>query len=103
MSPTPRRRGPEPRPPAVGRLGLWWLVAAGFAGGVVWAATDHMLRATVTMAGACGLGALLRLVLPPRLAGGLVTRNRTLDVLLLLVLGGALAAAGFALDLRARI
>lgn len=103
MSPTPRPRGPEPRPPAVARLGVWWLVAVVFAAGVAWAATDHLLRATVTMAGGCGLGAMLRMVLPPRLAGGLVTRNRVLDVVLLLVIGAALAAAGFALDLRARV
>ncbi|MBK6886749.1 MAG: DUF3017 domain-containing protein [Tetrasphaera sp.] len=103
MTADPRRRGPEPRPPAVSRLGWWWVVAVCFAIGVGWAATDHMLRATVTMAASCGIGAALRLVLPPRLAGGIVSRSRTLDVLLLLLLGGAIAAAGFALDLRARV
>jgi hypothetical protein len=103
MTPPPVRRGPEPRPPAVARLGWWWLVIAGFAGGVGWAATDHLLRATVTLGGSCLLGALLRLVLPPRLAGGLITRSRGFDVTLLIVFGAALLAAGFALDLRARV
>lgn len=94
---------PEPRPPAVTQLGPWWLVALGVVAGIVWAATDHMLRATVTLGAACLLGAGLRLVLPARRAGGLITRSRPFDVLALLVLGAALLAAGFALDLRARV
>lgn len=94
---------PEPRPPAVTQLGPWWLVALGVIAGIVWAATDHMLRATVTLGAACLLGAGLRLVLPARRAGGLITRGRPFDVLALLVLGAALLAAGFALDLRARV
>ncbi|WP_048699580.1 DUF3017 domain-containing protein, partial [Nostocoides australiense] len=92
-----------PRPPAVTQLGPWWLVALGVIAGIVWAATDHMLRATVTLGAACLLGAGLRLVLPARRAGGLITRGRPFDVLALLVLGAALLAAGFALDLRARV
>ncbi len=94
---------PEPRPPAVARLGVWWVVALAIVVGVAWAATDHFLRATVTLAVGCLVGALLRLVLPPERAGGLVIRSRVADVLVLTVLGVALLATGFALDLRARV
>lgn len=93
----------EPRPPAIVRLGVWWVVALGIAAGVLWAATDHMLRATVTIAGSCLLGGVLRAVLPENRAGGLLTRWRWLDVLTLILLGVAVGAAGFALDLRARV
>ncbi len=82
---------------------MWWVVALAFVGGIAWAATDHLLRATVTLGGGCLLGALLRLVLPGRAAGGLVARSRAVDVFTLAALGAALLAAGFALDLRARV
>ena len=94
---------PEPRPPIVARLGIWWLIAAIAVSGIAWAATDHMLRATLSLGGACLAAAALRLVLPPERAGGLITRSRGLDVLLLVVLGAAVLFAGYALDLRARI
>lgn len=93
---------PEPRPPVMAQLGVWWLVAAVAVSGIVWAAMDHMLRATISLGGACLLGAVLRLVLPDRRAGGLVTRGRAVDVLLLAGFGVAVLATGFALDLRAR-
>lgn len=102
-SAAPPRRPKEPRPPPVGRLALWWLVAGSFAGGVVWAVTDHLLRATLTMGGALVLGALLRLTVPDRAAGGLVNRGKAVDIVILLLLAAALLAAGFALDLRARV
>ncbi|MEI2777408.1 MAG: DUF3017 domain-containing protein [Tetrasphaera sp.] len=102
-TPAPSGRRSEPRPPAVGRLALWWLVAAAFAAGVLWAVTDHMLRATVTMGASLVLGAVLRLTLPARAAGGLVTRGRAFDVIFLVLLAAAVLAAGFALDLRARV
>lgn len=94
---------PEPRPPIVAHLGIWWLIAAVAASGIAWAATDHMLRATLSLGGACLAAAALRLVLPPERAGGLIIRSRGLDVLLLVVLGAAVLFAGYALDLRARI
>ena len=76
--------------------------AAGLSG-IIWAATDHMLRATASLGGACLLGALLRLVLPDRRAGGLVARGRIVDVVLLAAFGMAVLVAGFSLDLRARV
>ena len=101
----PRNRGALERsvPPSPARLGVWWVVALAIVVGVAWAATDHFLRATVTLAVGCLVGALLRLVLPPERAGGLVIRSRVADVLVLTVLGVALLATGFALDLRARV
>lgn len=94
---------PEPRPPAVARLGAWWGVAAVLASGIGWALTDHMLRATVSIAAACVMGGVLRLVLPPARAGGLVVRGKAFDVALLWVFAGVVLVAGFALDLRARV
>lgn len=94
---------PEPRPPAVARLAAWWLVAAALAMGIGWAVTDHMLRATVSIAGACALGGVLRLVLPAPRAGGLVVRGKAFDSALLWALAAAVLVAGFALDLRARV
>ena len=94
---------PEPRPPAVVHLGVWWLFGIGIAVGIAWAATDHMLRATLSLGGACLLGAFLRLVLPARRAGGLVTRSRAFDVIVLIAFGAAILATGFTLDLRARV
>ncbi|GAA1777049.1 DUF3017 domain-containing protein [Nostocoides vanveenii] len=94
---------PEPRPPAVARLGAWWVVAAILASGIGWAVTDHMLRATVSVAAACALGGVLRLVLQPTRAGGLVVRGKAVDVTLLWVFAAVVLLAGFALDLRARV
>lgn len=93
----------EPRPPAIANLATWWLVAAGVVAGIGWAVTDHMLRASVTLACACFLGAGMRALLPDDLAGGLVARRRWLDVVTLVVLGLAVGIAGGVLDLRARV
>jgi hypothetical protein len=58
-------------------------VAAGF--GVV--LSNHFRRGTVLISGALLLAALLRLVLPARVAGLLVVRSRVFDVAVLAVIG----------------
>lgn len=72
-------------------LGLWWvlplgLVAAG------WLLMEGRVRASgYTTSGALALAALLRLVLPRGLVGGLMVRSRTWDVLVLLSLAVGIA------------
>lgn len=90
----------EPRPPIVRGLRLWWLPMAGLVVGMLFIATDHMLRAGASIAGSLWLAAGLRAVLPEEAAGGLVVRYRWLDVVLLLVAGGLVALSAFTLDLR---
>lgn len=71
-----------------------WPLAAAlvlFSTGVVLVAMGHWRRGPVVMAAALGLAAFLRLVLPVRYAGLLVVRRRWIDVVGLLLLGGAIA------------
>lgn len=77
-------------------------MVAALAIGVVFAATDHILRAGLMMAGAMGLGAVLRFVLPEESSGGLVVRGRTFDVTTLLLLSFGLGTISLLLDLHAR-
>ncbi len=93
---------PEPRPPVVPRLAAWWGVAAVFASAFVLVAGGHLLRGGVVLAGACFVGAVLRLVLPEARAGGLVVRSRPVDVVTLLVLGTLVLVSALVLDLGAR-
>ena len=76
----PVRRRPDPL------LG----VILGVAVGVVLAAIRHPQPGMYVVAGALGLGGVLRLVLRPRDAGSLVVRSRQLDVLVLLTLAVAI-------------
>ena len=71
----------------------WPLLAALviFAVAVVLITMGHWRRGPVVMAGALALAALLRLVLPDRLAGLLVVRRRWIDVVGMLLLGAAIA------------
>ena len=94
---------PEPRPPTTTRLGAWWLVVAGLVVGILFSATDHHLRATVTLSASCLLGAVLRAFLPAERAGGLVVRRRWLDVLTLVVLGVAVGAIGRSMNLHPHV
>lgn len=90
----------EPRPPIVSGLRLWWVPMVGLCIGLLFIAGDHMWRAGGTIAGSLWLAAGLRAVLPEESAGGLVVRQRWLDVTLLLLLGGLVALSAFTLDLR---
>lgn len=90
----------EPRPPIVSNLGLWWLLAIGLVVALLFVATDHMWRAGASFACSMWLAAAIRAFYPEERAGGLVVRDRWLDVAML-VLGGVLVAvSAFTLDLR---
>lgn len=92
------------RPPVVTkRLSLWWVLAAGVLVALGFAATDHMLRATVAFAGSLAVAAAIRALAPDERAGGLVVRRRHMDVAMLLVLAVAVALVGFSLDLTAQV
>lgn len=93
----------QERPPPVGRLRLWWVVAAGVVAALVLAATDHMLRATVVLSGSLLVGALVRALATAHWTGGLQVRRRHTDVIILLVLAVAVAISGFTLDLTAKV
>lgn len=96
-----REDGPiEPRPPIVSALGLWWVPMAGLLVACVFLATDHMWRAGAAFAGSFWLAAVIRAVLPEHLAGGLVVRQRWLDVVMLILGGIAVGVSAFTLDLR---
>ena len=90
----------EPRPPIVSGLRAWWLPVAGLVVALAFVATDHMLRAGASFGGSMLLAAGLRAVLPESLAGGLVVRQRWLDVAMLTLGGIVVLASAFTLDLR---
>lgn len=77
------------------RLDPMLLVAGGVAVGILVAALHHPQPGMYVVAGALGLGAVLRLVLRPHNAGSLVIRSRHVDVALLALLAvsvGVIAA-----------
>lgn len=82
-------------------LGLWWvlpigLVAAG------WLLLEGRVRLSgYTMGGTLALAALLRLLLPRDMVGGLMVRSRTWDVLVLLGLAIGVTVISAALALAA--
>lgn len=84
------------------RLGMWWLAAAAVCAGVAVIALDRLRLGGYILAGALALGALLRLLLPAALSGGLVVRSRVADVATMTVLAALLALATAVLDLRPR-
>ena len=69
---------------AVAAAGLLWVAPGGL---------RHVQEGMLTVASALLAAALLRLVLPERAAGLLVTRHRVLDVLALASLGAGIIAA----------
>jgi hypothetical protein len=65
-------------------------VIAGVTVGVILAATRHAQVGMYVVAVALAVGAVLRLVLRPRMAGSLVVRSRQVDVLVLVTLALAI-------------
>jgi hypothetical protein len=63
-------------------------------------AVERVLLGGLVLAAGMGLAALLRLVLPASASGGLVVRSRTVDVLTMAALSGALFVITAVLDLR---
>jgi hypothetical protein len=84
------------------RLGLWWVAALAVGAGVVIIGLDRVRLGGYVLAGALGLAALLRLLLPTWLSGGLAVRSRAADVTTMTALAAALALATAVLDLRPR-
>ena len=97
---TPTPAPTEPRPPIVSDLGLWWLLAIGLVIALLFVATDHMWRAGASFACSMWLAAAIRAFYPDERAGGLVVRDRWLDVAMLVVGGVLVALSAFTLDLR---
>lgn len=64
------------------------------AAGVVLVAMHHWRRGSVMIGGAVGLAALLRLLLPTRLAGLLVVRSKSFDVISCGLIGAAIMILG---------
>ncbi|MGH3423942.1 MAG: DUF3017 domain-containing protein [Nocardioidaceae bacterium] len=97
MIDTPRRRHRTPGSQAARGLHHEWpvgVVLLGIAGSVLWVALDHFRPGVIAFAGSVAAAALLRLLLPTRLAGLLVVRSRVIDVVTLLVLAaGAMTLA----------
>ena len=93
----------EPRPPTTTRLAMWWVLAVGLALGLWFAATTHPLRATITFGTSCVVAALLRALLPPARAGGLVVRSRWFDVATLVFLGVVVVVVGRSMNLHPHV
>lgn len=85
------------------RLAAWWIFAAGVVAAVVLGATAHPLRATYAFAAASAVAAVLRAVLSPPTAGGLVVRGRVADVLTLAVLAAAVGIIGQTMNLHPHV
>ena len=79
-------------------LRLWWILAGGIVLALVFFATDHMWRATGSLVATLLVCAVLRVVSPPEVAGGLVVRRPWIDVaslaLLAVALGGESRVGG---------
>ena len=89
------RLPPSGKPLITKRLAAWWALAAGVVVALVFVATDHMWRATGTLALTLLGAAVLRVVLPVEGAGGLVVRRTAIDVAMLVLLAVAVALIGF--------
>jgi hypothetical protein len=84
------------------RLGWWWAVLPVLLLGLALMALHHVRAGGYVLAGAVGLAALLRLVLPTSRSGGLAVRSRAADVATLVALAVGLAVVTRVLDLRPR-
>jgi len=111
------RRGPWAAPPPVhhqgfprspqtapaGPAALAWLpyliVLAGVSAGmfVIWQGSQYAGRGAGLVGGTLLVAAVTRLVLPPRYAGLLASRGRTLDVVTFAVLGAAVLGVALSL------
>lgn len=72
-------------------LGLWWLAVPGVVVAALLLLTQNLRLYGYALGATLVVLALLRALLPSRLAGGLVVRSRWVDVTTLLVLGAAVA------------
>ncbi len=84
------------------RLGLWWGAAAGTLAGLGFVLGGRTLVGAYLVGLSLVGGAVARLVLPPKVSGGLVVRGRIVDVVTLVLLAVALFTAITLVDLRRR-
>ncbi|KRE57034.1 DUF3017 domain-containing protein [Phycicoccus sp. Soil748] len=84
------------------RLGWWWVAAPVLLVGIIAFQLGHVRFAGFTLAAGLGFAAVLRLVLPNALSGGLVVRSRLVDVFTMAVFGLVLAVITYSLDLHPR-
>jgi hypothetical protein len=89
---TPARQKRQYEPGGARGLLAYLIVLAGVAVGllVAWDGTTYGYRGTVIVGWALLAAALARLVLPPRYAGLLVSRQKAVDVLAFALLGGSI-------------
>jgi hypothetical protein len=92
---------PPKQAPVMEHLRLWWILAGGIVLALVFFATDHMWRATGSLVATLLVCAVLRVVSPPEVAGGLVVRRPWIDVASLVLLAAVVGVVGFNLDLTA--
>ena len=78
-------------PPARRRTDPLLAVLAGLAAGIAFIVAHHPRTGLFVCAASVGVAAMLRGVLRPRAAGGLVVRNRRIDVAALAALAVAIA------------
>jgi hypothetical protein len=80
-------------------LGPWLLLLGGGIAATLLVLDEHVRTGGYVLAGSLGLCALLRMVLPTRLAGAIAVRSRATDVLLLGSSALAVAVLAFSLNL----
>jgi hypothetical protein len=84
------------------RLGWWWVATPVIALSLVAFALDEVRLAGYLMAAGLGLAAVIRLLLPTRLSGGLAVRSKLTDVTVMAALGAGLFLVTKVLDLTPR-
>jgi Protein of unknown function (DUF3017) len=82
------------------RFGSLWLVAPALISGLAMIGLGHVRGGGFVLASTMFVAAMLRLILPPAQAGGLVVRSRAADVTFLLGMAVALFVIVVTLDLR---
>lgn len=95
--PEAERRAATPRQP----LGLWWVGVAGLAVAGVLLVTENLRAYGYALGATMALLSLLRAVLPEARVGGLLVRDRWVDVAVMALLGGAVAVLASTLRLEA--
>ncbi|MGB3185996.1 MAG: DUF3017 domain-containing protein [Ornithinimicrobium sp.] len=81
-------------------LGAWWVLPVGLVISLVLLISGGLRSFGYAMAVTLAVGALLRLLLPPTRAGGLIVRSRAWDVALLLALAVATVVLSASLVIR---
>lgn len=81
-------------------LGLWWLLPLGLSVAMVVLFSAGVRSAAYVIAGTLTVCAVLRLVLPRSVVGGLLVRSRAWDVVTLLALAAAVTVISATLVIR---